>query len=264
MLSANMIISGSIGSFGEKYLVSLKFIDVETGETVNTVSVYYDDMEDILKKSENLVEKLLEGLADTENSELASGANNTKPKAGYFSISAGYSEIFRETDNGPLASNLPNLENGGIYGSAENATDTATETFSNFYTHQLLEGVPITLGYEFPFLPGFSAGVWGSYLVGECYTDNYLLSGSGCGFSESSKISPDLFTVVLGYIEYIDLKLSDIFSDSNKPAYLSTAEISLISFQKMSTAVRSRTRIEAEITSIILTPFFIYNSVYDK
>ncbi len=59
MLSAGLIITGSIGTFGSSYLLNIKLVNVETGETVNTSSEYFDEIDDILKECKRLVNKLL-------------------------------------------------------------------------------------------------------------------------------------------------------------------------------------------------------------
>ncbi len=164
MLSANKIITGSLGIFGEDYLVSLKFIEVETGETINTVSEYYHDMEDILRESKKLVENLIEGTASSDTNA-APERKYGSPKIGYFSLSAGYGEIFRETENGLAVAVMSPPATSDVYG------PSPSQTYDTFSCSQLVQGIPVCLGYEYSLLQELSAGIWISYIFGSVYPE---------------------------------------------------------------------------------------------
>jgi hypothetical protein len=59
MLSANQIIVGSLGTFGEKYILTIKLIDVETAHSVNARSDTYSSLEELLDDSKNLTARLV-------------------------------------------------------------------------------------------------------------------------------------------------------------------------------------------------------------
>lgn len=62
LLSAQYILTGSIGRFGERYILNLKILEVETGNTVKSVSERYDIFDDILDDTDRLVKILTETL----------------------------------------------------------------------------------------------------------------------------------------------------------------------------------------------------------
>ena len=67
MLSANQIVTGSVGKFGERYLITAKLIDVETAQSKNASSKVYSSLNDLLDDSKTLVLKLVE--AETKPGE---------------------------------------------------------------------------------------------------------------------------------------------------------------------------------------------------
>ncbi|MBN1648005.1 MAG: hypothetical protein JW874_08225 [Spirochaetales bacterium] len=174
ILSANLIITGSIGPFGKQYVVNVKIIRVETGETVHTASEYYNDMQGILKNSEKLVRKLLD-LPDPVAMRRAANERRKqqKPKIGYFSLAVGYSELFRSTDDGAAACGLPELGSGDTYGSSNSADGPLVDEYDWFGVEEFLQGLHITVGYEYPLVPELSLGGWVSYLFGDQYNDYY-------------------------------------------------------------------------------------------
>ena len=58
-LSANQIIVGSIGQVGSRYLLNMKLIDVQTGETLRTGSQKYTSMDEMIDDSAKLVRAFL-------------------------------------------------------------------------------------------------------------------------------------------------------------------------------------------------------------
>jgi len=59
MLSADRIIVGSLGKFGDRYLITMKLIEVETAQSTNASSSIYSSLNDLLEDSKNLVLKLV-------------------------------------------------------------------------------------------------------------------------------------------------------------------------------------------------------------
>jgi TolB-like protein len=59
LLSANFIVVGSLGAIGSIYILNMHLIDVETSETISTVSKQYENLDSLLKNSNNLVATLL-------------------------------------------------------------------------------------------------------------------------------------------------------------------------------------------------------------
>ena len=59
LLSANWIIVGSIGRVGSKYILNIKLIDVETGETANGDSKMYNNLDSLLENSRHLVQSFV-------------------------------------------------------------------------------------------------------------------------------------------------------------------------------------------------------------
>ncbi len=58
LLSARKVIVGSIGSIGNKQILNVKLIDVETSETINSASKKYADMDEMLSGSDILISEL--------------------------------------------------------------------------------------------------------------------------------------------------------------------------------------------------------------
>lgn len=59
MLSANQIIVGSLGKFGQKFILNIKLIDVETAQSINASSEMYGSLEELLEDSKNLSARLI-------------------------------------------------------------------------------------------------------------------------------------------------------------------------------------------------------------
>jgi TolB-like protein len=69
LLSAKFIIVGSVGDVSDVFLLNTKLIDVETGETLRTVSEKYDSMKKLIDNSETILNQLLgtEKVRDADN-----------------------------------------------------------------------------------------------------------------------------------------------------------------------------------------------------
>ena len=66
VLSASEMIVGSLGSIGSRYLLNVKLIDVETGETIRDVSEKYNSIDDLVDGSELVINSLFsEGFEDS-------------------------------------------------------------------------------------------------------------------------------------------------------------------------------------------------------
>jgi hypothetical protein len=59
MLSANQIVVGSLGRFGDRFICNIKLIEVETARTANTASKTYASLNELLEDSQNLILSLL-------------------------------------------------------------------------------------------------------------------------------------------------------------------------------------------------------------
>jgi TolB-like protein len=60
-LAAKYIIVGSLGKFAQRYLLNVKIVDVETGETIRAASGSYMSLEEIVDKSKELTVNLVGG-----------------------------------------------------------------------------------------------------------------------------------------------------------------------------------------------------------
>lgn len=79
LLAAAYIVVGSIGSVGDLYLLTLRLIEVETGETNKTKSAEYDDINTLIKSSRSLVFEFLR-LASDESIEPGDDKAEKPPK----------------------------------------------------------------------------------------------------------------------------------------------------------------------------------------
>jgi TolB-like protein len=57
LLAANQIVVGSVGRVGERYLLTIKLIDVQTGEAIKTGSEKYTDLNKLIDDSERLAQE---------------------------------------------------------------------------------------------------------------------------------------------------------------------------------------------------------------
>lgn len=60
LLQARQIIIGSLGKVGNRFLLNIKLIDVETGETIRTKSEKYSDIDTLIDESKDLVYEFIE------------------------------------------------------------------------------------------------------------------------------------------------------------------------------------------------------------
>ena len=63
LLQAEQIIVGSLGKVGSLFILNMKLIEVETGETVHTGSKEYDSMDELIKDSRAMTLAFIEGEA---------------------------------------------------------------------------------------------------------------------------------------------------------------------------------------------------------
>lgn len=75
LLSANQIVAGSLGSFGQKFVLSIKLIDVQTGETIAASSDVYSSLDELLADSPRLAVGLV------ETGRRAEALSDGRPKA---------------------------------------------------------------------------------------------------------------------------------------------------------------------------------------
>ena len=66
-MQARYIIVGSVGSIGDRFLLNMRFIDVETGETLTTSSQKYNSINDMIDDSESVAISLLDTSGDVKS-----------------------------------------------------------------------------------------------------------------------------------------------------------------------------------------------------
>ncbi|MBI9105201.1 MAG: hypothetical protein JEZ04_00560 [Spirochaetales bacterium] len=71
LLSANNIIVGSIGSIGSTYILNMQLVDIETGETTETISNKYKNLDELVNDSKSLMTILLRSDEQAEAHEAA-------------------------------------------------------------------------------------------------------------------------------------------------------------------------------------------------
>jgi hypothetical protein len=78
LLSANLIIVGSIGSIGSTYILNMQLVDIETGETAGTISKKYKSLDELVNDSQKLIPLLLNN-GISEPAARPAAAVSTKP-----------------------------------------------------------------------------------------------------------------------------------------------------------------------------------------
>lgn len=76
MLQASLIITGSIGTLGDRIVLNLKLVNVETAETERTASQRYDSLNELLDSITVEVAKLLDISAGSESNRPAGGGRS--------------------------------------------------------------------------------------------------------------------------------------------------------------------------------------------
>ena len=84
LLSASEMIVGSLGSIGSRYLLNIKLIDVETGETIEDVSEKYSSIDELVDGSEDVIAQLISASIKNDS---AIATNNDKTKVDSTSVS---------------------------------------------------------------------------------------------------------------------------------------------------------------------------------
>jgi hypothetical protein len=80
LLSANLIIVGSLGKVGDRFILNTRLIAVETGEALRTASEKYSSMGDLIDGCEQVVEQLLR-VDDTADRNAVARKEEPKPEA---------------------------------------------------------------------------------------------------------------------------------------------------------------------------------------
>ena len=143
LLQANEIVMGSIGVFGEKTLLNMKLIEVETGSTLSSVSQQYDSFNDVIVDNHRLVNLLLKdgSVAASTDQEASSGEKTPIPTS---------FDLFKQTDEliqDDLSANFQLIQNNAKQLSPE-------ERKALFDTN---ERNPVS-GVLLNILPGFGVG----------------------------------------------------------------------------------------------------------
>ena len=80
LLSASLIVVGSIGRVGSRYILNMKLVEVETGQTIETASQMYADIDALIDDSEVQTLALLGFVvADVEGSTAGTPPPKTEP-----------------------------------------------------------------------------------------------------------------------------------------------------------------------------------------
>ncbi len=137
-LAANKIILGSLGLIGDRYLLNIKLVDVETGETLESASKAYASINDLIDNSQLLTYTLL-------NIEGTSGTASGDGK----DTSDDVTDTVTTTDKTIVKKDFPR------------------------HTIEILAGyaisdrpnISISAAYMFSITKNFLIGAWGGYLV---------------------------------------------------------------------------------------------------
>ena len=134
---------GSIGVFGEKTLLNMKLIEVETGSTLSSVSQQYDSFNDVIVDNHRLVNLLLKDSSVAASTEQEASSGEKTP------IPTSY-DLFKHTDEliqDDLSANFQLIQNNAKQLSPEerNALFDANE-------RNVVTGVLLNI------LPGFGVG----------------------------------------------------------------------------------------------------------
>ncbi len=90
MLAADVIVTGALGTLGERYSLSLRLLRVETGETVSEISRLYQSFDELVDDVIPATEELLDlppsrsdaRIAERTQENLRAGAEQPPPAAG--------------------------------------------------------------------------------------------------------------------------------------------------------------------------------------
>jgi TolB-like protein len=156
LLAANQIVVGSVGRVGERYLLTIKLIDVETGEAIKTGSEKYTDLNKLIDDSKRLAQEFANAAVPGE--EEVAGKTPAAPK-------------IRET---PIREKKPAAAEGeGRRGSAIEAIAGVVKWVptGDQAAGENVYGIGIGAGYVFQFSNRFSLG---GYLgLGMAYQSGY-------------------------------------------------------------------------------------------
>ena len=138
LLQANEIVMGSIGVFGEKTLLNMKLIEVETGATLSSVSQQYDSFNDVIVDNHRLVNLLL------KDTSPAVADGQSEAPAEKTVIPTSY-DLFRQTDemiNDDLSANFQLIQNNAKQLSPEERNALYDANERNAVTGVLLNIIP--------------------------------------------------------------------------------------------------------------------------
>jgi TolB-like protein len=201
MLAASFIVVGSLGSVGNKFMININLIDVETGETLSTASQVYKDINSLIEDNKRLISEFL-GITSTEETETIDADSQfvtvdnvgdfikaiesdvvIRLEAGEYNISDGYryqNKHIQWKDNYdglyPVVRSLSNLHIIGM-GEVRIVIDPAYGWVMEFKTCTGISFDNITLGHT---EPGYCVG--GVLRFSVCDTidiENCTLYGSG-------------------------------------------------------------------------------------
>lgn len=119
MLSASQVVVGSVGQFGNRYILNAKLVDVESSKLINSVSRNYTRIEELLQDSGDVVQQLLR--PGVEGGAIATVAPDQSTPV---------------TDSGPAAPKPAGSRGAGTYPVGANRID--------------IDGDPDTTGRRFP------------------------------------------------------------------------------------------------------------------
>lgn len=140
LLQANEIVLGSIGTFGNKTLVNIKLIEVETSTAISSVSEQYESFNEVVVDNKRIVNRLLNVQANIIETTENSGSQNN-----YTSL-----EIFSQTDlliKNDLSSNYQLIQSR-----AENLSPEERKSLYKTNEKDALSGALLNI------LPGFGIG----------------------------------------------------------------------------------------------------------
>jgi TolB-like protein len=161
MLAANLIIVGSLGKVSDLFIINIKLIQVQSGETVRSKSNTYDNMNALIKDSENLTLDLL-GMKKAQSTEIAETKDTTWKDVG--TADNKKSVQLKSDEQKPNKKQLFFDVATGVV--AENGVDGVELDLAVRYTFFdfLSPGIGVLVGYQFSsFLqqPGIKFGVHG-------------------------------------------------------------------------------------------------------
>jgi TolB-like protein len=252
MLAASFIVVGSLGGVGEKFMINIKLIDVETGETLSTASQVYKDINSLIEDNKRFVSGFLGIEPGKEVDTVAADSQFVtvdnvgdflkaiesdaviKLESGVYNISGGYryqNKHIHWEDNYdglyPVVRSLSNLHMIGL-GDVRIVIDPAYGWVMEFTTSTGISFDNITFGHT---EPGYCAGgVLRFYVCDTIDIENCTLYGSGTVGIEFEKTGNVIFNN--STIKECTYGLMDMIDASNirftNSRFIDTGEFTLI------------------------------------